>query len=803
MRIKDSRWLFLLASFLILVIVLGFSGNLYVSFLKSNYLKSVVASYSVAGGEAVRKIEYALKYGKSLDNFYGIEKMLTEIKQESALIVNVRIISPAGRVLYDTNGTVAGQNLGPKLVRLAEFRANEAGETYRIIEENSQYEVFLPIQDREQWVGNLNITFAEQHINAQITGYLHKTIAMIILIALLAAACFVLVIYVVPLVGATGQLMTRRLLVLLLVVLGLAQVFLGLNNILLFKSFYTDLARNNAGITAKIIQKNVDGIVSKGVAYSDLYHIEDWLNNIIKSVPEIAAIQIKTGSAATLYAATGPDNGNEAVSQAAAPAGYTYEIPLLADAAGRNYSLAVVLSARYIDNKIRNIALDAGTVLLVSLLFMVEVTLFLVRFLQQKLNAPAVPPQQGSTDFAIIRPLAFVFFISWAMSLSFIPVMMAGFYEPLFGLPPGVVLGLPVSAEALTTILSTIITGYFTDKRGWKPPFVSGLAVFGAGTLLSALAANEVSFILARCITGIGYGFSWMSIRGFAAMAPTGESKTAAFAGLNAGIYAGINCGVVLGAMLAEQIGFANVFYISSLLAFVTGLLTYRCAGNIIPDTTALDTSSKQSAATFWREVAAFARDRYILAFFLFIVIPSSICLMFLNYFLPVLAKSSQIPAADVGRAFLLYGLCVVYLGPFFAKFIGRQISLKAATILSNIICIAALFIFAATGGYYAAMLAVLLLGIASSIGLVAQNNYLLSLESVKLLGSGTALSLYSVVSKLGQVIGPIVFGGFIVFGMAGGVGIVGALLLVALLLFIVIARNEGKRKEIDAGVNS
>ncbi|MBP2627134.1 MAG: Major Facilitator Superfamily Protein [Firmicutes bacterium] len=799
MRKKNSKLLFLIVSLLILIIVLGFSGSLYVSFFNNNYVKSVIASHSVAGGEAVRKIEYAMRYGKPLTNFYGIEKMLTEIKQGSPMVVNVRIILPDGAVLYDINGIVEEQHIGSKLAHSADFHVTEEGEKYRIITGDSKYEVFLPIKDRQGWVGNLNITFDGNSITAQTTEYLHQTVQTIVIIALLAALCFIFVIYAVPLVSANGDLMTRRLIVLVLVVLSLAQVISGLYNILLFKNFYAEVARHNTAVTAKIIQKNVESIGSKGVDYRELYHIEDWLNQIIAAVPEIDSVYIKNSSTGVLYGTSRGNSSNEAVSQVAMPPEYAYEVPLLTDSTGQEYSLAVVLSSQYLESKIKLVALDALTLLLVSLFFMVEIALFLVWVLQRNVNNNGM--QDQGTDFLIIRPLAYVFLISWGMSVSFIPVMMLDFDQPLLGLSKGVILGLPLSVEAFTSILSTMITGYLIDRQGWKPSFIYGLIIFGAGTLLSAFSWSEITFILSRGMTGIGYGFSWMSLRGLAAMAPSGEGRATAFAGLNAGIYAGINCGVVLGAMLTERVGFSKVFQISAVLVFVTGMLTYLFAKNVITCNSSGAVKAKETIKDTWDQLKAFGQDRYIVAFFLLVAIPSSICLMFLNYFIPIFAKSTHILSTAVGWAFLLYGLCIVYLGPFFAKFIGRKISLKKATVWSNIICITGLLIFSVIGSYAAAMLGVLLLGISSSIGLVARNNYLLSLDSVKRLGTGTTLSLYSVVSKLGQVIGPIIFGACTAFGMASGVGLVGVLLFILLGVFIFVTRNEGKGEQPKAGI--
>lgn len=50
--------------------------------------------------ETERKIEYAVKYGKPLANFYGMQELLTEAAGYSSDIENVQILSPDGQILY-------------------------------------------------------------------------------------------------------------------------------------------------------------------------------------------------------------------------------------------------------------------------------------------------------------------------------------------------------------------------------------------------------------------------------------------------------------------------------------------------------------------------------------------------------------------------------------------------------------------------------------------------------------------------------------------------------------------------------
>ena len=64
----------------LLVVIMAFTGLVNYMTFADNYNDSLVNTYAVAGNETVRKIEYALRYGKPIDNYYGMNDTLMELK---------------------------------------------------------------------------------------------------------------------------------------------------------------------------------------------------------------------------------------------------------------------------------------------------------------------------------------------------------------------------------------------------------------------------------------------------------------------------------------------------------------------------------------------------------------------------------------------------------------------------------------------------------------------------------------------------------------------------------------------------
>ena len=99
------------ASAFLLIVVLGFTGALNIMSFQKNYSDSLVSSCAVPGRETAEKIGYAIKYGKPLDSFWGMEKLLEQVIAISPDISAVQVVLPDGQVIYDQLGAVQNRRI--------------------------------------------------------------------------------------------------------------------------------------------------------------------------------------------------------------------------------------------------------------------------------------------------------------------------------------------------------------------------------------------------------------------------------------------------------------------------------------------------------------------------------------------------------------------------------------------------------------------------------------------------------------------------------------------------------------------
>ena len=422
------------------------------------------------------------------------------------------------------------------------------------------------------------------------------------------------------------------------------------------------------------------------------------------------------------------------------------------------------------------------TILAASLFLTVELVLFVIKAVNERITPPEIidgkPPVRA---LSYVRQIAFLFYFSSRMAASFIPVLAKAFGGNLLGITGNVLAGLPQSAETAMTCISIFLTSLLIERKGWKVSFVMGAALVALGTLASAFAPTIALFMLTRAVVGMGYGFCWMTLRNLALFSRTFREKTEGFSLLNAGLYAGINCGSVLGSILAEQLGYRTVLLVAAVFTALCALVVTRLENRVYtrpqPAVSAPDSSARSGVKGL----------AHVTAYTVLLIIPSCITISFLGYFLPIYFQSIGYGVSDAGRAQLLYGLMIIYAGPYFARLISQRPDMLRWNVGYVLLFGCGLALFGWFGGFALAMAVVLMIGLADSFGFVVQNNYFLDMKIIRHMGASKSLSLLSFIKKLGEMTGPIVFGIAMGTGGSGGVFTIGILFAASAALYYLI----------------
>ena len=452
-----------------------------------------------------------------------------------------------------------------------------------------------------------------------------------------------------------------------------------------------------------------------------------------------------------------------------------------------------------IDTNLLNAVVEIITAMVISSLLLFELIILFIKLIK---NSRSFKFSESSTiDPSSIRPVVFLFLFGVDLSAAFVPLHMKNLYQPLLDLPKDMVLGLPISSMFLCVSITIMVAGIWLDRRGWHEPFLIGLALTAIAMLYAWLAPSGIHFIISMGLAGLGYGLALMASQGFVILHTDNRGKAQGLAYLFAGIYAGSICGTSAGAMLAEHIGYGPVFLLSAVIIFLTlgyTLLTMRYsimqAMLKIRKSDTKRMTTQVTAKHYW----SFLRNRYVLGLIFLSSLPSAIAVIgLLNYFGPVYLDRLGVSQSIIGSVLVLYSICMVYLGPSISKYIDTSDNKRLYVFIGCILGGSAFLSFHLFTGLIATVVAVLLLGVSSCFVLASQTTYALSLEVTKQLGEGRAIGIFRASSRIGQMLGPVIFAWLIVTtDINQGLTYFGIAYLATAVLFLLLTYDRIKYKK-------
>jgi predicted MFS family arabinose efflux permease len=281
------------------------------------------------------------------------------------------------------------------------------------------------------------------------------------------------------------------------------------------------------------------------------------------------------------------------------------------------------------------------------------------------------------------------------------------------------------------------------------------------------------------------------------------RTKTQGLANLLAGIFAGGICGGAAGAMLAEMVGYKLTFFFGTvILLFVVAytLFSMRSAmkkpdqSSVARQSSSAQPSSPTKAA--FSKIGKFLSNRIILSLIFFSGLPAAIAVVgFMNYFIPVHLSRIGVSQSTIGQVQMIYGICLIYLGPLISKYVDASQDKKRYVFLGLFLGSCSFLIFVILDGVAAAAVAVFILGLSSSFVLASQIVYALKLKVTQELGEGKAIGLFRSTSRIGQMLGPVIFATlFAATNIEQGITYFGLCYLFTAFIFILLTQRDSSK---------
>lgn len=753
----------IMAAMLILAGSQAFYLWLSLSKLGEARLKAEAAVESLALDRVGRRLDLVARLGLSLDMYQGLEREMSKVETGAACFL---LTGPEGGRLAG-NCPAARPALPPGRSKLEGIMTYHDGGWLWLARDIEN--------GRGQSAGRLWLGLPRSRLGPLAGEFWRKNYQGLILTA--AGSLLMLLAGLNRLLTRPGS--PRRLQAVFLVPFLLGQIYFQSLESGLTDRLFREQALQTGQRAAAALAADLDRLSAQGLPPAAIPRLAEHLDRLKERLPLVRGLRVEDHLGSTVAQSRYSPAAGEALTVAT---GFGHR-------SGRGL-VWLELSAGGPPGLKRELFLEKAVLTLAAGLLLLELARLTAAGLRGPMGGAGKPAAHPGVD---VRSIAFAAFLALDLSLSFIPLKMAGFRPGLPGLPPELALSLPVSAEMLLAAAAMLAGGLAAGKAGRPGPglmaspfFLSGgLALAALGALASALAATPGAFILARALAGFGYGLLNLGAQALCAEQAGSEKRGEALGELSAGCFSGGLCGCAAGGILADRFGFDRPFLVSAVLLTALALLVLRLPSPG-PGPGWSQSRAPLPAPAIRPQLKAFLKARPVRGLGLWCVLPSSLLLVgLLNYFLPVYGASLGAGPSSISQLAVLFSLLVIILGPAGGRLLDRSSRPHLALVGGCLLSAAALGPILIRPDLSGLALGLVLLGLASVINENGPAAWLLNRPETALVGSGPALSYINVVGRIGQVAGPLVLAWlWSAYRQRGLLALAGGLVLCGLLFW-------------------
>ena len=265
------------------LLILAAQNTYYVKTYALNRIYSdiIFTSLAVESQQYTRQIEYGVKNGKSLENYYGIQSVLNGARRCSSYINGAFIVSADLKVLYSV---LDEERYEITRIRTGSF---EDGEIYSAYDEpsNERFILTLPIYGHDETVcGYMVLSIDHNAVDNRLSDFYSE--GLILDIALGALIFLTGAIFMIHCCRRPERLFRRSLGIISAAVCAFTAIDTAISAYKLRVVTDSIIGHSAAEITLSL-QNDLDSVSEKGVALGKIYDFNGWLSESVGKIPYI------------------------------------------------------------------------------------------------------------------------------------------------------------------------------------------------------------------------------------------------------------------------------------------------------------------------------------------------------------------------------------------------------------------------------------------------------------------------------------------------------------------------------------
>ncbi len=751
-------------SIVLFLLSVGFSLVLSSSTLHRYSSEAVLRGYDSAALQLQDMITRGLNFGRPLQGFAGLQEQLARVQSMASGLENIVVYTTQGEVAYSLKDVDQGLEYIQQNAKDVPQTAWKVGKNYYRI---------LPLGENPQKpAGYLVLSVEASVLDAPYGQYVRNMLLLIVLLG--GMTCFAQLGWFSYITASVRDIVSvrRSISFIFFVFIAGAQLVFASIAMYTFMAELRHATHFSAELSGRFLASDLEVLQNKNVNINNIAGLQEHMQEMLADSPTLGAMRIvKDGH---VVHAVGTEFTSFTISSPMVAPIYTYwqsnSVPRTEIG-----TVEVFPSAEYINQIFKRMFLDQGTSIAISLILLWQLISFatgsvILAHSGQFLKRRSSDGQSLTTDDLVTASLnpwekqkllleaaLFIFFCAYDLVMSFIPLVANKLPSDILPISESLQRALPISAEACFATMAVLVSGALNRRFGWKKLMLLSVLSAMLGSILAYASFDVALFIVSRALSGFGMGMMLIAAQ-FCVVENT-EHRLSGLSGIYAALFAGAICGSAGGGMLYDLFDYHVLFMLSAVIMGVVILILSYLKSNKV--NCAKEIEKKRASA--WRE---YLRPSFLIPALL-VGLPAGIVLTgFLYLLVPTIMKNLGVSQADIGRLFMLYGLCFVFLGPYLANLASKFQSQRIFVILIGLTGGGAILCASFFPSYTGFLLAVFLVGISQCLISSSMLEYILALPSMQKLDKAMTSSAYRMCERSGQIIGPMLCSMLILQGL-------------------------------------
>ena len=683
---KNSRkesWVYLLTLLLVAGLSVIFISVMGYLNYRTSALELEEQVVSKIEKDSVTDLETAIGFGKSFENYYGMEEVFASFNNQIHGTIPFILGADGKLMYYDSSNNEEAKSEIEKFLSTREFGRlfSELSEKEDGIAKKDKMRMILtPIHQDDSIIGYFGSLYSVRIFDESFHSIRQKIINLALIVALLEGLMLAIFVRVTKddQWKANHRRNSDRVFekVLILIIMGISIVLLAGLTINKFQEDYMQKMEDSIEVSMVNLEDTIRHVQNQGVDLRKVKGLEKYIEDRVSSLSVVRSVRVMDH----ISSFTRKDEESELIS-------YIIDID---EEKGTRLILEAELSTEAAQKEMRNILLVLLSTMIILMIFVFEMN-NLVELFVKKMERSG-NKKVGFSEKQVGIALRFTGFLCSTAEYMCVPyaaMLIRESGEALFGLSVGMTAALPLTLEGLMQMVAMMILPRYVKKY-----HVMGILFFSTVLMIfcnvtAFTIGGALTIIICRAGAGIAYaGFKQISnyliTKGYETEAGRSENISQD----NAGLLAGATCGAGLGAILSANTSYAMTFIFSACL-----FVLYLAATFFLLPWKALEQKTESALEEIkpvrLSDIKKVVFSSEMLFYVLVIGIPLNIGVMLCVTLIPAICQTHGISSVMLSYCYIANGLAGIYVGPALVgsakRYFGVPVSIAFAFILTAV----------------------------------------------------------------------------------------------------------------------